>query len=61
MTAQLVTNDYNVADTVVDVLGYRIHDGRRYVSVRLALAGDHEDTMCLDMHVGKLEIREAAA
>ncbi|AEV51953.1 hypothetical protein [Prescottella equi] len=59
-TAELVTNDNPVQDTVVDVLRYRVEDRIRYATVRLAIDGDLDDVMCVEMPLHDLEIRRAA-
>ncbi|NKU94067.1 hypothetical protein [Prescottella equi] len=60
MNAELVTNDNPVQDTVVDVLRYRVEDHIRYATVRLAIEGDLDDVMCVEMPLHDLEIRRAA-
>ncbi|MBM4716192.1 hypothetical protein GS551_18705 [Rhodococcus hoagii] len=59
-TAELVTNDNPVQDTVIDVLRYRVEDHIRYATVRLAIEGDLDDVMCVEMPLHDLEIRRAA-
>lgn len=57
MNAQLVTNDYSVPDTVLEVLEYRADEAR----VLLAIDGDMNQVATCTMPLDRFEIRQVAA